>query len=156
MGLLSFFNRDLQRLKSKKKAFKVFNFAFKHLLPVFYLLGLISLFLLPHPILHDNMRADEKALLIGQVANYFRYEDLQITSEILDATISEQDRAKLIEVYFNEIGLDTSIQSFTYYKSQKIISGTNVQGIFRAPRGEGTEAIVLFAPQLTSNTCTNH
>ena len=67
MGLLSFFNRDLQRLKSKKRAFRIFSFAFKHFLPVFYLLGIVAILLLPHPMVHDNMKADEKALLIGQV-----------------------------------------------------------------------------------------
>ena len=68
MGLLSFLNRDLQRLKTKKRAFKIFSFAFRHLLPVFYLVAISLLLLLPHPIVHDNMRADEKALLIGQVS----------------------------------------------------------------------------------------
>ena len=43
------------------------------------------------------------------------------------------------------------MQSFTLTRDSTKISGTNVHGIFRAPRAEGTEAILIMAPLYTSN-----
>ena len=88
------------------------------------------------------------------MANYFKYQDLNIDKmAIFKSETSDADRAKMLKTYFDNAGLDTSLQTFSYYRGNRIISGTNVHGIFRAPRGEGTEALVLMAPQYVNDTC---
>jgi glycosylphosphatidylinositol transamidase len=96
-----------------------------------YAIGLVTVLLLPHPIIHDDAQPDEKALLIGQVSRYFGVADL----------IPFDGNTLEIASRFEDIGLDVSVQNFEYQTK-----GTNVHGIFRPSRGEGTEAMVLIAP----------
>jgi hypothetical protein len=83
------------------------------------------------------------------VTKYFRGQD--ITKPHLPSTIwSSNNSAELVNV-FEELGFDTSLQSFTMMRDSNQIKGRNVHGIFRAPRAEGTEAILIMAPLYTSN-----
>ncbi|KAJ3258769.1 hypothetical protein HK103_003363 [Boothiomyces macroporosus] len=111
-----------------------------------------SLGLFPTKLLHDRAVPDEKALLIGQVTRYYNYGDsfkLVLPEEIW--TVDNEQRALGLQEQFELLGLDTTLQSFRLNREGEIIKGKNVHGILRAPRGEGTEAIVLSAPQYTYN-----
>jgi hypothetical protein len=74
MGLLGW-NREIFRLKSRRVAYRISKKIFSNYVYldsflfriIVYVLGVLSLFLLPHPILHDDAKPDERALLIGQV-----------------------------------------------------------------------------------------
>ena len=61
-----------------------------------------------------------------------------------------------MEQHLVALGLDTSVQDFTYMHNQNEYHGSNLQGILRAPRAEGTEALVLSAPWKTSSGKDNY
>jgi GPI-anchor transamidase subunit GAA1 len=52
-----------------------------------------------------------------------------------------------IRTIFNIAGLPTATQHFEYHSAGNFTSGTNIYSVLHAPRGDGTEAIVLIAPQ---------
>ena len=56
---------------------------------------------------------------------------------------------------FRGLGLEVSIQQFSYGDYNDKSVGYNVHGIFRASRGEGTEAIVLAVPYILSDDLQN-
>ncbi|KAJ3270445.1 hypothetical protein HDV01_007805 [Terramyces sp. JEL0728] len=152
MGLLKGFNREVFRLKSRRIAFGIFKTIFSKYAIIVYLLGLLSLGLFPSKLLHDHARPDEKALLIGQVTRYYNYGDSY--KFVLPESIWELDnekRAEELQGQFELLGLDTSLQSFQLNREGEVIKGKNVHGILRAPRGEGTETIVISAPQYVYN-----
>lgn len=152
MGLLKGFNREVFRLKSRRIALRIFKLIFSKFAIIVYFIGLVSLGLFPSKLLHDRAVPDEKALLIGQVTRYYNYGDsfkLVLPEEIW--TVDNEQRALGLQEQFELLGLDTTLQSFQLNREGEIIKGKNVHGILRAPRGEGTEAIVLSAPQYTYN-----
>lgn len=110
----------------------------------------------------------ENALLPGQVHTYFggseqnvfrayRHElatVLETTSTAPEnKTLSREERrsaddrrsAKIQELFRNA-GLKTARQRYSYTSSGKTFEGENVYAVLHAPRGDGTEAIVLLAP----------
>ena len=52
-----------------------------------------------------------------------------------------------VSTIFNDVGLPTATQSFEYQSAGNLTTGTNTYAVLHAPRGDGTEAIVLLAPQ---------
>ncbi|CAI2165835.1 1968_t:CDS:10 [Funneliformis geosporum] len=62
------------------------------------------------------------------------------------SNFSSIKRAVYIEKGLRKAGLKTEVQNFTVNISGKKISGTNVYGLIKAPRADGTEALVLSAP----------
>ena len=64
---MTLWNREIFRLKSRQFAIKIAKYIFQRYLTLIYLLAFLSLLFLPHHILHEEARPDEKALLIGQV-----------------------------------------------------------------------------------------
>jgi glycosylphosphatidylinositol transamidase len=68
-------------------------------------------------------------------------------------TMDAEHRAAHLQNHMEALGFDTSLQKFTVFRTNNTITGTNVHGILRAPRGEGTEALVLSAPHYFDNRC---
>jgi hypothetical protein len=62
---MTLWNREIFRLKSRQFAIKIAKYIFQRYLTLIYLLAFLSLLFLP--LLHEEARPDEKALLIGQV-----------------------------------------------------------------------------------------
>lgn len=54
-------------------------------------------------------------------------------------------RADKIQSILRESGLKVSTQDYEYSSAGNLHSGRNVYGVIQAPRGDGTEAIVLVA-----------
>jgi hypothetical protein len=65
MGLL--FNREVFRLKSRRRAYFIAKYIISKFLFLVYFIGIFALLILPHDIAHNTAVADERALLIGQV-----------------------------------------------------------------------------------------
>ncbi|KAI8901968.1 Gaa1-like protein [Globomyces pollinis-pini] len=147
------FDRELFRLQSRKKAFEIAKYLFTHYSIVFYILGLLALFVLPYKPVHDNAVVDEKALLVGQVIKYFKSEHMnsKLPNALWDEQVDSHFRASEIQQTLDSLGLDTSLQRFSFLQDDTWINGTNTHGILRSPRGEGTEAIVITAPQRVAN-----
>ena len=109
----------------------------------------------------------ENALLPGQVHTYFggseqnvfRAYKHELTSvfpaaPVLGYTVKKQSRNvtlsdegvgdKVLELFHNA-GLKTGRQQYSYSSSGKTYSGENIYAVINAPRGDGTEAIVIVA-----------
>ncbi len=88
------------------------------------------------------------------MSRYFSYKDfhdIDYPPSLSDAKINSTIRADDLNVFFQKLGLDTSTQHFSWKKDDDFIEGANVQAILRSPRAEGTEAILISAPQLCIN-----
>lgn len=160
MGILKIFNREIFRLKSRRTAFYILKYVLQRFLFVIYMLGLVSLAILPHPLSHEEMKEAEKALLLGQVIiinkvnRLYTDEDTRI-GKLPDSFqhLVPEHRAAHLQKHMEDLGFDTSLQKFTIFRANNTITGTNVHGILRAPRGEGTEALVLSAPHYFDKKC---
>jgi GPI-anchor transamidase subunit GAA1 len=134
--------------------------------------GIFWLLLLPLNQYSRQTYISENALLPGQVHTYFagseqnvfrayREELRSIRTESVDASLdhstkdistSGRDHATVdkIKTIFNSAGLPTATQHFDYRSAGNLTAGTNIYSVLHAPRGDGTEAIVLLAPQRNS------
>lgn len=54
-------------------------------------------------------------------------------------------RADKIQSILRESGLKVATQDYEYNSAGNVHAGRNVYGVIQAPRGDGTEAIVLIA-----------
>ncbi|TPX69672.1 hypothetical protein SpCBS45565_g02244 [Spizellomyces sp. 'palustris'] len=129
---------------------------------IFYVVGLFWLLLLPRDEFHHIARVDENALLPGQTSKYFGDLDLWVATSYRDQIRTMGDpsknvsgHAEFIEQEFRSFGLDASTQNFLHARHDEIVSGANAYAVFRAPRGDGTEAIVISAPWLMENGAVN-
>lgn len=131
--------------------------------------GILWLLLLPLNRYSRQTYISENALLPGQVHTYFagseqnvfrayREELRSIPTETADepvGTINARNSsspvnnawAQKITTIFNSAGLPTATQSFEYHSAGNLIAGINTYSVLHAPRGDGTEAIVLLAPR---------
>lgn len=128
--------------------------------------GIIWILLLPLDEYSRRTYISENALLPGQVHTYFhgteqnifrayRHEvsdvlDVQVktvadgTQQFLQATPLHRNRR--IRDLFQNSGIKSAVQSYSYRVGDKEYKGENVYGIVHAPRGDGTESIVIVAP----------
>ncbi|ERF71121.1 hypothetical protein EPUS_09144 [Endocarpon pusillum Z07020] len=131
--------------------------------------GIIWLLLLPLNRYSRQTYISENALLPGQVHTYFAGSEQNIFRgyrEELKSVIKESEEARpqhlneahssrennvlwidKIRAIFKTAGLPTATQDFEYHAAGNLSSGTNIYSVLHAPRGDGTEAIVLLAPQ---------
>jgi GPI-anchor transamidase subunit GAA1 len=127
--------------------------------------GIFWLLLLPLNQYSRNTYISENALLPGQVHTYFAGSEQNVFRgyrEELRAIANQsaegsdggtasmtlnQALIEKIETIFRSAGLPTATQYFEYHSAGSILNGTNVYSVLQAPRGDGTEAIVLLAPQ---------
>ncbi|KAI8919703.1 Gaa1-like protein [Entophlyctis helioformis] len=169
-------SREAIRIAVRRRIYYVLRLALGSFGLSFYLLGLIWLFLLPVPAplskkhdvgedgplqqlhrlmprIHESVDTDEKALLVGQVNRYFGFGDQDfdfhssgLGAQLWRTNITDSEQATLLADEFEKHGLDVSKQRFTFLGEEAVVESYNVHGIMRAPRGDGTEALVLVAP----------
>jgi glycosylphosphatidylinositol transamidase len=126
--------------------------------------GLVWILLLPLNEYSRQTYISENALLPGQVHTYFggseqnvfrayrhelasvltpeEYYGLQDNSSVVP---SQTEVSVKLQQLFRNAGLKTARQTYSYTSSGKIYAGENVYAVLHAPRGDGTEAIVLVA-----------
>ncbi|OAP58557.1 hypothetical protein AYL99_07647 [Fonsecaea erecta] len=123
--------------------------------------------LLPLPLQEYSRQTyiSENALLPGQVHTYFggseqnvfrayRFELATVLENVAgNETLGEAEQRPLedgtsekLEELFRNAGLKTAKQRYSYTSSGRVYEGENVYAVLHAPRGDGTEAIVLVAP----------
>jgi GPI-anchor transamidase subunit GAA1 len=155
----------LRRLRSHRQLDKIPPY-----ISLLCILGGISwLLLLPLNQYSRQTYISENALLPGQVHTYFAGSEQNVFRayrEELKLAISESEQAKVeegsaakasvgindvwintITTIFNDAGLPTATQLYKYESAGNLTSGTNIYSVLHAPRGDGTEAIVLLAPE---------
>ncbi|EXJ60140.1 hypothetical protein A1O7_04292 [Cladophialophora yegresii CBS 114405] len=127
-------------------------------------------YILPLPLQEYSRQTyiSENALLPGQVHTYFggseqnvfrayRHElstvqnadptaEVNSTVPIGKSTAAGDRRSDKIEELFRNAGLKTARQRYSYTTPSGTFEGENVYAVLHAPRGDGTEAIVLLAP----------
>ncbi len=107
----------------------------------------MAIFLIPLPQFHQRAEPDEKALLIGQSNRKFSWTDVHYLNDHLSNVYGNpSERLGLVKKEFEQLGMDVSVQSFTWSNGTGDVTGTNVHGILRAPRGDGVESALLAAP----------
>jgi GPI-anchor transamidase subunit GAA1 len=131
--------------------------------------GISWLLLLPLNQYSRQTYISENALLPGQVHTYFAGSEQNVFRgyrEELKLAINEFEHAKLgetsaekasrtasdvwidtITTIFASAGLPPATQRYEYQSAGKLTAGTNIYSVLHAPRGDGTEAIVLLAPE---------
>ncbi len=131
--------------------------------------GILWLLLLPLNRYSRQTYISENALLPGQVHTYFAgseqnifrgyREELKLvireveaveTAHLIEGRSPREDNVLWIDkirAIFKTTGLPVATQYFEYHAAGNLTSGSNVYSILHAPRGDGTEAIVLLAPQ---------
>ncbi len=132
--------------------------------------GICWLLLLPLNRYSRQTYISENALLPGQVHTYFagseqnvfrayREELRSITNppvtfelegfnaDIIPSRGLDEVWIDKIRTIFNSANLPVAIQHFAYPTPKNLTAGINIYSVLHAPRGDGTEAIVLLAPQ---------
>ena len=130
--------------------------------------GIIWILLLPLNQYSRQTYISENALLPGQVHTYFGGSEQNIfraykhelqavvpTEPVLgytikkkpshNITLSDEGVGDKVQELFHNAGLKTGRQRYSYTSSGKTYSGENVYAIIHAPRGDGTEAIVIVS-----------
>jgi GPI-anchor transamidase subunit GAA1 len=130
--------------------------------------GVIWILLLPLQQYSRQTYISENALLPGQVHTYFGGSEQDVfraykhevarmivqpwttlengTKIYHPLKASDDDRRTKFQELFRNAGLKTASQAYEYESSGTVYRGHNVYGVLHAPRGDGTEAIVLMAP----------
>ena len=129
--------------------------------------GIIWILLLPLNEYSRRTYISENALLPGQVHTYFGGSEQNIfrayRHEVAAGIVApwthdengtriqlelqatpEEGNAKIRDLFHNA-GLKTATQMYRYTSSGQVYQGQNVYAVLHAPRGDGTEAIVLTA-----------
>ncbi|TPX33751.1 hypothetical protein SmJEL517_g03471 [Synchytrium microbalum] len=128
---------------------------------IFYIIGIIWISLFPFPFHQNDYYVDENALMPAQTRRYFGYEEAAVARGYQQAMKdvfrdgNSSVRALYLQTELAKLGLDATHQEFTIDAWSQAVSGVNAYGIFRAPRGDGTESIVISAPWTRSDGSLN-
>ncbi|OAX83142.1 hypothetical protein ACJ72_02502 [Emergomyces africanus] len=121
-----------------------------YLSAILVVVGVVWLLLLPLNEYSRQTYISENALLPGQVHTYFAGSEQNVfrgyRREIDLVKDAEYDViSEKIQSIFRESGLKVATQNYEYQSAGNRHVGQNVYGVIHAPRGDGTEAIVLVA-----------
>ncbi|KAI9493887.1 Gaa1-like protein [Zychaea mexicana] len=113
-----------------------------------FFVGIVWILLLPYEGFNRTTYISENALLPGQVNVYFGYNDIR-TAEDYRYQLTHQERqdsevrATYIMNEFRGLGFDSALQRFNTSDDGM---GVNAFAVYRAPRSDGKEALILSAP----------
>ncbi|KAJ9068914.1 Glycosyl phosphatidyl inositol protein transamidase complex subunit [Entomophthora muscae] len=111
-------------------------------------LGLAGILLMPHEQIEQKLTTDENALLL--YSNWVHYSDLNAQSCLahatqLDSLPSTSQKSQYVLEQFDKLGIKAATQNYQFSLPYLNRKGVNTYAILRAPRGDGTEALVLSA-----------
>jgi len=140
-------DKNIAKIQRKKKALIQFQKVLKKTF-ILYILGIIWLLLLPSKIVHNTSKTQENALLAGQVNTYYSSPEVTLEAEYAEKLKNITDYQQFIKNEMENYGLLSEIQNFSFNSSMgnMKIKGANVYGLFKSPRSDGSESIVLSAP----------
>ncbi|WBW72513.1 GPI-anchor transamidase complex subunit Gaa1 [Schizosaccharomyces osmophilus] len=119
------------------------------------LIGALYIFLLPSVQFLKNLRVSENALLPGQVNTYFGNENTKTMRAALSLVRgwSNKDEAEEwnpmfhdLETIFTTMGMAVQRQNYTTHVYEESHEGSNFYTVFRSPRGDATESLLLCVP----------
>ncbi|KAJ3174330.1 Glycosyl phosphatidyl inositol protein transamidase complex subunit [Geranomyces variabilis] len=145
--------KEIKRMHARRVVLYHARNALAKLSWIFYPIGIVWLLLLPRDEFHHKAAVDENALLPGQTTKYFSSMDMyavssyrQRVNQLAGESRNAADCAAFIENELKSFDIDSSTQNFLWATNTGAVSGANAYGVYRAPRGDGTEAIVISAP----------
>ncbi|CAG8434789.1 11747_t:CDS:10 [Ambispora gerdemannii] len=143
------------RLQRRRVLLRTLKLWIPHLRYLLFAIGVGWLFILPSNEYNKYTYISENALLPGQVNTYYSWPQVHEASVYRDnietLSTSSIERTAYIESELRKAGIKTGTQNFTVNALGKEISGVNVFGVLSAPRGDGTEALVLSAPWISKD-----
>ncbi|CCK71740.1 GPI-anchor transamidase subunit GAA1 KNAG_0H03250 [Huiozyma naganishii CBS 8797] len=108
--------------------------------------SVVMILIIPMNGQYRNTYISENALMPSQAYSYFRETEWNILRgyrteiEVLNSRgVSASDRYDIVAGWLNEFGAKTAV-----YRNEEM--GDTLYGVLHAPRGDGTEAMVLCAP----------
>jgi len=140
-------DKNIAKIQRKKKALIQFQKILKKTF-ILYIIGIIWLLLLPSKLVHNTSKTQENALLAGQVNTYYSSPEVAIEAEYAKKLKNITDYQQFIKEEMENYGLLSEIQNFSFNSSMgnMKIKGANVYGLFKSPRSDGSESLVLSAP----------
>ncbi|KAG2221144.1 hypothetical protein INT45_004453 [Circinella minor] len=135
---------NTERKEKIVRIIKKYNVSLSILL---FFIGIAWILILPYQEFNKKTYISENALLPGQVNVYFNYNDIR-TAEDYRYQLKEHEsqdsetRATYILNEFRSFGFDSALQNFN--TSDGI--GVNTFAVYKAPRSDGKEALILSAP----------
>ncbi|BGP43392.1 Glycosyl phosphatidyl inositol protein transamidase complex subunit [Rhodotorula kratochvilovae] len=143
-------------IRRQKLVDRLFAFA-PHVRTLLILAGLVYTLALPYKDLGRKHYISENALQPGHVNTYWNWADVHVSDINADkvaqwsqASVSTEQRSRSLETAFQELGLSTSQQRYTFeLASNSTLSGINTYAILPAPKTDGAEALVLSASWLS-------
>lgn len=149
-------DKNIIKIQRRKNAKELINVILKYSY-ITYIIAIVWIFLLPSKLVHSTSKTQENALLAGQVNTYYGNSDTLIEMEYAVKLKNMKNYQDFIKGEMEQLGLLTEKQDFSYTSIMDNINinGTNVYGIFKAPRSDGTESIVISAPWTCSESSLN-
>ncbi|GAA5905667.1 hypothetical protein JCM8208_005799 [Rhodotorula glutinis] len=131
-----------------------------HLRTLLLVAGLVYTLALPCKELGRKHYISENALQPGHVNTYWNWADVHVADAYADKVaqwsrqeVSGQQRSRGIKLAFEELGLSTAQQGYTFaLPNSSSLSGINTYAILPAPKTDGAEALVLSASWLSRAT----
>ncbi|GBF65815.1 GPI transamidase component [Trichophyton mentagrophytes] len=74
-----------------------------------------------------------------------KWEEIPANQGILGLIVQLYSISEKLQSVFRESGLKVATQNYEYHSSGNVYTGQNVYSVIHAPRGDGTEAMVLIA-----------
>ena len=142
--------------------FNMLNFVVAHakiISWVFYIFGVVFIFVIPHSEFTHKTYFSENALLPGLVRIEFDIE--HIAKQYLEDLREEAQKTPnappfpWIEARLKQMGLEVYRHNFTLNfplgRGKQVYTGENIYAILRAPRASSTESLVFATPYRTPN-----
>ncbi|EPY53415.1 GPI-anchor transamidase complex subunit Gaa1 [Schizosaccharomyces cryophilus OY26] len=137
---------------------KLVPFITRHLLffqIICTLIGAFYIFLLPSEQFLSRLRVSENALLPGQVNTYFGNENTKTMRAALSLVRGWSNKDEVeelnpmfqdLEAIFTTMGMAVQRQKYTTRIYEEYHQGSNFYTVFRSPRGDATESLLLCVP----------
>ncbi|OUM68336.1 hypothetical protein PIROE2DRAFT_19861 [Piromyces sp. E2] len=140
-------DKNIAKIQRKKTALITFQKILKKTF-ILYIIGIIWLLLLPSSIVHNTSKTQENALLAGQVNTYYSIPEVAAEIDYSEKLKNMTSYQQFIKDEMESFGLLSEIQNFSFNSSMgnMKIKGANVYGLFKSPRSDGSESLVLSAP----------
>ncbi|KAK9471239.1 Gaa1-like protein [Dipodascopsis tothii] len=118
---------------------------------VMMVLGIAWLLVLPIEGQSRRTYVSENALLSGQALTHFSGSEINVVSGVREEVrllrnVSDSVRTDTIRTWLTDMQYKAGVQPWEHTDRGRRRAGANVYGVLHAPRGDGTEAMVIAAP----------
>ncbi|KAI9219095.1 Gaa1-like protein [Blastocladiella britannica] len=147
--------KEISRLLRRRRALGLLRRHARRIAVLLLLVGTVAFLALPHPAVRLPTRPDENALLPGQISTHWswRENDAIVTARAEVAALSPLARSEWLTHRLTNLGLDVHSYQPTATGNE---TGDVIYAILRAPKGDGSEALVLSSTWENERTGTEN